>query len=175
MTVVRDNLVLIILCGIPCSGKSTWTESMINRLYEHYGSAPVIVISRDEIRESLFDMSKYRYDNEREKLVTDRFYKQLSQAVTLKHAVIILDNTHVKPARINVYLQSFKSMIDNKTMKVYVKFFDIPLWKAKLRNIWRNFRTGKHIPNSVMNAMYSNYIKLDKSKYKDYAYDPERI
>jgi predicted kinase len=167
MTVKRDNLVFIILCGIPCSGKSTWTEKNMNKLMTYF-NAPVVVVSRDTIREAMFDMDKYRYDKKGEDEVTNRFYKQLSHAVNLKNAVIILDNTHVKPSRIDVYFTMFKAMIDAGTITMYVKFFDIPLWKAKWRNYWRNKRTGKYISDNVFEGMYKNYKKLDKSKYKEY-------
>lgn len=170
MTVIKDNLIFIILCGIPCSGKSTWVKKNIDAIQDKYGK-PVVVISRDTIRESTFDMKKYRYDDKGEKLVTEKFYKQLSHAINLKDAVVIIDNTHVKPARIDIYFKMFKAMIDNGAIKMYVKFFDIPLWKAKLRNFIRDWKTGKHIPAPVMEGMYANYKRLDKAKYLKHDYD----
>jgi len=47
-----------------------------------------------------------------------------------------------------------------------VKFIDVPLWKAYARNIWRNFKAGKWIPFNIIKAMYRNYNKINKDKYK---------
>lgn len=167
MSPKKDTIVLIILCGIPCSGKSTWTAKNTNKLAQRF-HAPVIVVSRDTIRESIFDMKKYKYDQKGEAKVTSLFYRQLSNALGVDKAVIILDNTHVKPDRINVYFSMFKTMIDNGSMDIYVKFFDVALWRAKWRNYWRNKKTGKYISNQVFEGMYNNYKKLDKSKYHKY-------
>ena len=62
--------------------------------------------------------------------------------------------------------------IQNKTIKknlnkdfnwnIVVIRFDISLRKAKIRNIFRYLKTGKYIPNEVMNNMYKNYNKLWK-------------
>jgi predicted kinase len=165
MVVKKNNLVFIILVGIPCSGKSTWVQKNVPILMDKYGS-PVIVISRDDIRLALFGKN-YKQNSEDEKKVTTQFYKQLSHASNLEDAVVILDNTHVKHAYIDAYFATFKSLIESGKAEIFVKFFDIPLWKAKWRNFWRDMQTGKHIPKDVLEKMYHNYSWLDKKKYKE--------
>lgn len=160
----RDNLVLIILSGIPCAGKSTWVEENTLKFYDQH-RCPIITISRDAIREALFGQN-YKFSKQNEDAVTDEFYKQLGAAASFKSAIIIVDNTHCKETYIDKYLAIFRGMHETKKMKIYIKFFDIPLWKAYLRNIWRNFGTGKWIPPKVIKSMYRNYNKINRQKYK---------
>ena len=158
------------MCGIPCSGKTTWIKKNIYSLYEKY-NLPIIIISKDDIREANFFMPKYKYDTKSEEYVTKLFYKQLSNATTLlSQAVIIIDNTHIKPSRIDTYLSIFKTMIDNGNMKLYIKFFDIPLWRAKIRNIFRRYKTGKSISKDIFKKAYANYKNINKAKYSSYLY-----
>jgi predicted kinase len=170
-----NHLVFIILVGMPCSGKSTWVMKNKDKLIDEY-EAPIVVISRDIIRDKLFgkaysSRNHNGYSEQNEKLVTQRYYKELSQAVALQHAIIILDNTHVKKGRINAYFTSFKSLIESGAATIYVKFFDVPLWKAKWRNYWREKSTTKWVPVPVLETMYNNYIGINKEEYKDYLYE----
>jgi predicted kinase len=167
----KNNLVVILLVGIPCSGKTTWVEDNTHRLYDKY-DAPVVVISKDEIREELGGKD-YRWTPEFEKKVVEKYYKLLSTAINLDEAVIVLDNTHVKPKEIDLYLSIFRSMMYNGTLKMRIKFFDIPFHQAKLRNFARRNKTGKFIPDEVMQAMQRYYTAIDKSKYKRYIYEDE--
>lgn len=161
----KDNLVLIILSGIPCSLKSTWAESRVEYFFEKYNSAPVIIISKDAIRLAKFGKG-YSPDRKAEKLVDDEFFKQLGIAATFKSAVIILDNTHCKESFLDNYMSVFRGMFLNGKMEVYIKFFDVPLWKAQLRNIWRYLRTGKYVPYSMMKILNRNFNRIDREKYK---------
>jgi len=163
----EDNLVLIILSGIPCSGKTTWIQQNTWKLYNKY-SAPVVVISKDLIRESLY---KSNYNGAqrtkvKENKVSDIFYKQLGLAASFQSAVIIIDNTHCDESRIDRYLSIFKNIHTTKKMKIYVKFFDIPLWKAHLRNLIRRLKTGKWISWPNMKIHYNRYQTINQEKYK---------
>src|SRR5688572_5106373 len=95
-----SDIVIIILVGIPCSGKSTWANKVKQELFLKHGEAPVIYISRDQIRESLSN-GKYKFNSKTEEEVTKKFYGQLRNASNLDKAVIILDNTHVKTSYID--------------------------------------------------------------------------
>ena len=166
----KDNLVLIILCGPPCSGKTTWREQNTDILFERYNKAPVMTICKDDIREKLFGKD-YKIDTKLEKAVNDHFYQQLGLAAKFQTGVIILDNTHCKESFIDGYLSIFRLMEQRGQITIYVKFFDVPLWKAHLRNIWRNIRTGKYIPYRMMKILCRNYNKIIKLKYKRFISD----
>jgi predicted kinase len=161
----QDNLVLVILSGIPCAGKSIYSEKMTEWFYATYDRAPVITISRDAIREAKFGKN-YKFSIEREEEVTKEFYKQLGIASTFKRVVIILDDTHCKESYIDKYLAIFRGMHNSKKMEIYVKFLDVPLWKAYVRNVWRKLKTGKWIPFKSINTMKRNYDRINREKYK---------
>ena len=130
---------VIITVGIPCSGKSTWVEKNKNNFF---------VISRDQIRANMFG-KKYKQNKQSENLVTRRFNNMLSYRMELQEN-IILDNTHCKEA----YLKAAIQMFHNTKYVVIVKFFDISLHKAYVRNIRRWFKTRKWIPFKVIKNMY---------------------
>lgn len=144
---------LIILCGIPNSGKSTLAEKAKKYMGYH-------IISRDQIR---IDLSggKYVFDPKMENEVTRVFLFWFKEYVKNGYN-IILDNCHTKEAYIDEYI---KRKPDD--YKIEVVFFDIPLWKAYYRNVKRWILTGKFIPFSVIKNMWINYNKIDKSKYEN--------
>jgi predicted kinase len=161
----QNNLAFVILCGIPCSGKSTWAAQVASKYILEKGT-PVAIICKDDIRENLFGKD-YTYSNENEKKVIDEYYKQLGRASAFKNALVILDNTHCKPSNIDSYFSIFKGMYSTGHVKIYVKFFDIPLWKAYVRNVLRKWKTGKYIPKKAIKGMHKAYKAIDQSKYKD--------
>src|SRR6478736_2225809 len=122
----KDNLVLFILSGIPGSGKSTWVKEKVELLNDKY-QRPVIVISKDAIRENLFRTTNFK-DKVKEEKVTDIFYKQLGIASSFKSAVIIIDNTHCDESRINRYFQIFKNYHTAQKIEYKVVFFNTPFW-----------------------------------------------
>lgn len=148
---------IIILSGIPCSGKSTFAKIK----EENY---TYISLSRDEIRENFFQ-EPYHYCNFNEKKVTEIFDKNLNILLTNDNNIII-DNTNCK----DNYLFDLIRNIEKKYTEynVYVVFFDISLIKAHFRNILRYIKTGKWIPIKVLNNFYKNYQKIDKDKYSKY-------
>lgn len=163
----KDNLVLIILSGIPCSGKDFWLNSAVKHLTSRYSDIPIIIISKDIIRETRFGKNKFDFSSkEANRVVTNEFYKQLSVASSLKNAIIILNNTHCGESRIDRYLAIFKGLHATKNIKIYIRFFDISLWKAHLRNMWRAFLTGKWISWKHMKEYHKRYIETNREKYK---------
>ncbi len=142
---------LIILSGIPLSGKSTIAENAKKYLGYH-------IISRDQIRMDLSG-GKYVFEPSREKYVTETFNFWFNEYVKNGYN-IILDNTHVKEHYLNDWLKRKPEGYD-----IEFVFIDIPLWKAYYRNIIRWAFTGKWIPFKVINDMKKCYDKIDKSKY----------
>lgn len=141
---------LIITSGIPCAGKSTWSSQMFYP-----------IVSRDNIRESYF-IKPYKYSNANEVLVSKWFFQKLDRLIFLDFKNIILDNTFCKESYIDDIIKKYPEC------NIQIKYFDIPLWKAHYRNVIRYLKTGKRIPIKVMNDMYKNYNKINKSKYAKY-------
>ena len=147
---------VIILSGIPCSGKSTLANQLTNSSN---------ILSRDAIREELFG-ENYIHNKHDEEIVTNRFYDQLHYLLTNnKYLPVIIDNTNCK----ELYIYQLISYIDTiDKFIIIIKKLDIPLWKALYRNIIRYFKTGKYIPYNVMKNMYKNYKSINWKKYEQY-------
>jgi len=144
---------VIIMCGIPTSGKTTWIKKNLN-FYNH--------ISRDDIRKHLFGKD-YVPSSGLERLVTLMFDRKVSKSIEDERN-IVLDNTHCKVAYLNGAIKRFSGT----GYKIEIVFFDIPLWKAYLRNYIRKWKTGKWIPLNVIKSMYKNYKKINKNDYVSY-------
>jgi predicted kinase len=147
---------LKILSGIPCSGKSTYIKT---------NCVGFEVISRDNIRDELFGKT-YKPHSKKEDRITDVFMLQLLIQLDLKRNVVI-DNTNVKEGYIDKFLNLMNENYPQYNIEII--FFDISLFKAKVRNILRYLKTGKWIPMNVMDVMYRNYNKLNRNKYLKYS------
>ena len=103
---------LYILCGIPASGKSTWSDKFIRKNPE------VRYVSRDEIRLSILKEDEYYFSHEEE--VFKKFSGTIAQTL-VDGFDCIADATHINwPSR-----KKLIYAIDNYTTKyqiVYVVF-----------------------------------------------------
>lgn len=154
---------VIITCGIPTSGKSTWANKL-RMIHTHRDDfRRYRIVSRDAIRLRLYGAS-YKPSSDKEKFITKVFNETLDAYIEAKFN-IILDNTHCK----EVYLKEALKRFDSTDYYVRIKFFDLPLWKAFIRNWKRRLRTGKYIPWNVIKAMKKNYDKINKKNYEQYA------
>ena len=143
---------IIILSGIPCSGKTTYRHPLEEEGYW--------VICRDDIRDMYWGRD-YKYNRDNENKVTEISNKSFFTAIR-NNLDIIIDATHCK----EVYIQEWiKRKPSNYNLKVV--FFDIPLWKAYIRNVLRWLNMGKWIPFQVIRDMKKNYDRIDKSKYQN--------
>lgn len=147
---------IIILCGIPASGKSTWTKKYITNNNRFTKS-----ISRDDIRERYFSQP-YIYTKQNEDRVTEYFNNKFNY-LTQRKFNIIMDNTHCKEK----YIDEIINKVDQSKYRVLIKFFDIPLWKAYFRSTVRKIKTGKDIPLKILKDMNKNYKKINREKYKN--------
>lgn len=155
---------VIILCGIPTSGKSTWAKKFQSmQYYPGDDFRSYRIVSRDVIREQCFKQP-YQITKENENEVTRIFDKMITDCIKLKKP-IILDNTHCKEAYLKAALKTFAGT----GYAIKIKFFDLPLWKAYYRNIKRRLLTGKWIPVKVIKAMKTNYDKINRKNYDQYA------
>jgi len=149
---------IYILVGIPCAGKSSWLKAIFKK--NSIGSE---VVSRDDLRLHVYGKG-YIPNKEREERITNLYNIQLELCIKDPLVTTIyLDNTHCKEKYINEILNKFKDRHDIK-----IKFFEVPLWYANIRNVIRRIKSGKWIPFSVMSSMFKNYNKLNKEKYVQY-------
>ena len=164
MTDKLNDIVIILTVGAPCSGKSTWVVDEARALGEQ---RPIYIISRDMIREEIRAKTggKYIFNKENEGKVTDIFYKSLGMASLAKGPLIFIDNTHCKQVYVDSTIKLFESQIEKGEVRIFIKEFDVPLWKCQLRNIKRWIQTGKWIPPKAITAMYRNKKKMNLKNY----------
>jgi predicted kinase len=165
-----DNLtfkmpILIILCGIPTSGKSTWAKKYAKKSYfpgDDFRNFRIL--SRDEIRMDMYGKyKKVPFTRTSESIVTHTQQEYLRKYMENKFNIII-DNTHVKEE----YIKELLNIFGGKGYMIKIKFFDIPLWKAYYRNVKRRILTGKNIPIKVLKNMKKSYDKINQKAYANY-------
>lgn len=142
---------IIILSGIPNSGKSSFRGQ---KQFDSY-----IIICRDDVREHFWGKD-YKYTRDNENRVTKICNETFETAVKAGVSIII-DQTNCKHSYIDEWIKRCP-----KDYTIKIKFFDIKLYEAILRNIYRHIVSGKYIPLNVLFSMKKNYQKLDKKKYE---------
>lgn len=110
---------LIVMCGLPGSGKSSWVKNYIDGRDLLESKQKIIVLSRDDIREELFGS---RDDIEHEKEVSELFEKRLKDAL-LERASIIIDNTNIKFKT----RERYRKLADEYGYVYFIKYIERPL------------------------------------------------
>lgn len=149
---------VIILCGIPGAGKSTYSESWKEGGYK--------ILSRDVLRLLLFrceTYADYTFSKENESHVTNQ-YNYLRDYYIKCDNDIILDNTHCRESYLDKEIEYFTAA----GYFISIKFFDIPLWKAWWRCFVRGVKENEKLPLKVLRDMKRNYDKINQKKYAYY-------
>lgn len=133
---------IIILSGIPCSGKSTFARSQ-------EGHIPIL--SCDTMRHQIFGAG-YKHNSKGEERVWNSFYFQVAN----QRGTFIVDNTNCK----KIYIDRLKEI--HPDWPYTIIRFDCTLNQAYYRNIKRYLLTGKWIPIAVIKNMKKNYDNLWK-------------
>ena len=147
---------LVIMCGVPGSGKSTYVR---NHLYEF--NKPII-ISRDDIRFSMVPEGEPYFSKEDE--VFAEFKKQINNSLARGDGDTIVDATHInKNSRRK--LLNVVSKENLKGTKIVFICIDVRLNTALRRN---ERRVGRAIvPEDAIRNMYNNF-KVPKVSEFDY-------
>lgn len=142
--------IAIILCGIPCSGKTSYIESLPHSFYP---------ISREQIKEKQFGKGILAG----EEGITNYYNRTLSAFIKHNHNIVV-SNTHCQKVYIDAMLERFEGL----DYIVKIKFFDIPLWQVYIKNLWRYITAGKYVPWTKLRNAYKNFKKIDRSRYSQY-------
>lgn len=110
---------LIVMCGLPGSGKSSWVKNYIDGRDLLESKQKLIVLSRDDVREELFGSKD---DIEHEKEVSELFEKRLKDAL-LERASIIIDNTNIKFKT----RERYRKLADEYGYVYFIKYIERPL------------------------------------------------
>ena len=138
---------LIMVCGIPGSGKSTWIKEEIAK-QSHFS----IAISRDQVRFSMVAEDEEYFSKEKE--VFKEFIRQIKTALhdNLVENVFV-DATNLNPHSRTKVLRALGK--DIKDINMYAVAFVIPTEIALERN---SHRTGREfVPEQAILNMKSSY------------------
>lgn len=138
----KDNLKILVLIGVPASGKSTWAKEYV-RNHSDY-----IRVSRDEFR--LMLKNAQICENKIEDMITALVELTIGNALSKKLNVLV-DNTNLKAKYINAIIDKFKYQAD-----IDFRMFDISLSKAIERDNGRESKVGE----GVIKKMYNDYKAL---------------
>ena len=149
----KNNPQILILVGIPASGKSTWSKEHIRR------NPDWVRINRDDYRLMLKDaqMCDPKIESMISELVTVAIRKSLARKLN-----VIVDATNLRAKYINEFVNEFKHEAD-----ISFRIFDISLAKAIERDNGRAAKVGE----AVIKKMYENYKILVDS----YAFQPVKM
>ena len=140
---------LIILQGIPGSGKTTWAKNWVNEDSEHR-----VRFNRDDIRNML---GKYWVPS-RESLINVIYESFLNQAM-LEEYDIVLDNMNLNQetlAEIKETVREFNEWISLSPVDLhynirYQTFFDTPLEECIARDAKRENPIGEEVIRNIYN------------------------
>jgi predicted kinase len=140
---------LVLMMGVPGSGKSTYARNILK-----YGD---IYVSRDEIRYSMLTDEDDYFAKENEVIKT--FIQYIDEALidTQYQGKVYADATHLSPKSRAQVLNQLK----NKN-KVSVIYLDVPLNVVLARNAQREGRAL--VPENVIRRMYKSIILPTKAE-----------
>jgi predicted kinase len=138
------NQKLIILEGLPASGKSTYARELVAQGYKR--------VNKDDLR-AMVDNSKWSDKNEKEILA---IRDELIYTWLLKGFNIVVDDTNFSENHINTIAELVKktSFTIKSKIDIEVKFIDTPLYECIERDAKRENPVGK----KVILRMYNQYL-----------------
>lgn len=138
---------VIILRGIPCSGKTTWAKEFVKEHYDY------IVIGNDTVRE-IFNIPYYTNED-----IHDYSLALLRTALD-HHKNVVIDNSNIYDNVLQRYIDVLKEY--DASHKLIT--LNVTLAEALARN-----KTRKD--HRTENNIIDTYCELQKTKIKDYVYE----
>lgn len=138
----KEVLQILILIGIPASGKSTWAADYV-RNHPNW-----VRVNRDDFRAMLKNAQVC--ENKIEDMITALIIDTINRAL-MKNLNVLIDNTNLKQKYIEAYIEQFKYQAD-----IDYRVFDISLAKAIERDAAREKKVGV----GVITKMFTQYKHL---------------
>lgn len=133
------------MVGPPLSGKSTIAKKIVKADHNY------VRVNRDDLRFML--RGKWTQEKTIEYLVNLVTEMIIKSSIKLGMSVIV-DATHCKAK----YIYAIKDLVP-KDADVQIEYIvcDIPYWKQRLRNIWRNIKHRIWIPKHCSINMHKHF------------------
>jgi len=146
---MKKNLQILILIGVPASGKSTFARYFI-RTEENWAR-----LCRDDFRMMHFTWSNM--SPREESLITDMLDASI-EALLKKRSNVLIDATHCRAEYLEHYIGKFNHLAD-----ISFKVFDTDAREVTERCEKRNKETGKFIPANVLRKYQKELEELKES------------
>lgn len=137
---------VIVLRGLPASGKSTWAKDFVDR------NPGWLRINKDDMR-AMMHNSKWSKDNERQVLLLRD--AAIEMALRSGYSVVVDDTNFASQ-----HITTIQAIADLAEAAFEVKDFDVPLSECLERNSQRMPR----VPDHVIYDMYNKYVLPNKPK-----------
>lgn len=138
---------VIILRGVPASGKSTWARAFVKQ------NRDFVIVSRDGIREMIGD---YSHSPQTEGVVTKLYEKMVKELLAMKKS-LILDNCHAQPKYISETLKLIEST--RLAVKVTLKEFEYDVETCVECDAKRERTVGREVIEKMDRAIRQNPFK----------------
>lgn len=135
---------IIVVAGIPASGKTTWSKEFISNKNNW------IRINRDDIRKMFGDY----WIPSRENLV-ENAEKAIAEEATIDGYNIIIDDTNLNP----LYISYWEKFAKNVNYEYEYKKFDVSLEEALYRDKNRENPVGEDVIKSFYQKYYGKVSK----------------
>jgi len=150
--------IIILLRGLPGSGKSTWAKEMLMKYPGKYKR-----INKDLLRVML--------DNDVHNTVNENFITNvrdvLIEQCLAKGLDVIIDDTNLSEKTYEAICEIAKRMGD---VRVFEKYFEVTLKEAQENNSKRE----KIVPAHIIENMFNKYIRGRKVEVRDAYFPPVR-
>lgn len=146
---------LILLKGLPASGKSTWARETVRKFNGKH-----IRLSKDDFRQMLHD-GEWSSDNEK---IVIRMERSAADYALSNGYNVIIDDTNLNPK----HEEAFREIAEKNNADFTIKMFDTDLQECIMRD---RRRAGKSVGEKVIRKMHDQFIykRPEKPEFKDNA------
>jgi len=137
---------LLVLKGLPASGKSTYAKELVNKGWKR--------VNKDDMR-MMIDGSKWSRNNEKNILTLE---KDLALFMLDSGFNVVVDDTNF------AHEKAWKEVADNIKAEFEVKFFDVPVMECVERD---SKRGDKSVGAKVIFRMYDQYLRPKPPEWSD--------
>jgi len=143
---------VIILKGLPASGKSTYAKELIDKNPSKYKR-----INKDDLR-AMFDNGKWSKSNE--KFILE-IRNNLIEKSLLEGYSVIVDDTNLSSKHEKTIQQIINKL--DKNINIEIKFFDIDVKEC----IERDLKRPNSVGEKVIRQMYNQFLKPKLEQYNN--------
>jgi predicted kinase len=150
----KQQPVIYVLVGAPCSGKSTWTKKLLAT------DSSFVVISTDDLLDEYAEAEGLTYGE-----AWNKYFGRANSAAKQKFASAVTNKSNMVYDQTNMSAKKRRGILSNVPdhFKVAV-VFDVDTKELFRRNKERAEKTGKNIPEHIIKKMLGDYHPVTKEE-----------